>query len=262
MKKLFLIIVIFSLFYSKLFAQFFTAIQPYQSTYWIFGDYEDQVKFQVSFKYPIILKNRNGIKFAYTQKVQWKIYNKSNPIEDINYNPCIFYENELNKYYIDFFRIGIYEHFSNGEKHEKSRGIDRGFLEIQNSIGKTFNAGIRVKIWYYYLIGFHNRDIGEYTSNSEFELFIKLKNENFLEHENLYCKGGFGGIYLGNEMFNTHRHIGFSKKYWIECGLSFRISKIESSIDWYLQYYRGYAEFLLDYNKYGEAFRIGIIFKN
>ena len=230
----------------KLFA--LEAIQPHNPTYIITGDAnEDQVKYQISFKYGLLFPYESGIYLAYTQLSKWDIYDRSSPFRENNYSPEVFWEKQKPFKYFDFIRISPEQHLSNGLDGQDSRSVDRCYIESQVSykIGHI-KIGFREKAQYFYEFSMssHNKDYKRYTGNFESEAFIQIVSKrNYLSHEKLYAKG---------EWTNT--------RYWFEAGLSFRIitTKIRPHI--YIQYFRGYSEFLINYNQKTEALRIGFIF--
>jgi phospholipase A1 len=242
MKKIFLIL--FLLLPSLLFAV--ETIQSYKPVYFLAGDNENQVKYQVSFKYALCYPFETGLFFAYTQVAHWNLYDRSSPFKETNYNPSIFWEIENVNQWLDFARVIPYEHKSNGRDGQDSRGIDRYFGEMQISYGQTFNIGLREKAGGYYAISNHNKDIKRYIGYFETEAFAQIKDKHgYIGHEKIYIKGEW-----------THKY------YWYECGLSIRLFTEKIQPDIYIQYYRGYGEFLLDYNKKTEALRAGFIFSN
>ena len=235
-------ILIFLLFTTQVFAT--NAIQPFEPTYFIAGDKEDQVKYQVSLKYGLVYPYDIGLFFAYTQLARWDLYDKSSPFREINYNPSVFWEKKNIIKFMNFVRISPYEHKSNGMAGSASRGYDRGYVQAQASYGKIFNVGIKEKVSWFYATSKRNHDIKRYIGFFETELFAQLKSKHgYIGHERIYFKGEW-----------THT------KYWFETGLSFRIFTAKLSPCIYVQYYQGYSEFLFDYDKKTQALRIGLMF--
>jgi phospholipase A1/A2 len=246
MKKLLLIL--FLIYPFLLFAV--DTLQSFHSIYFIAGDKTDQMKYQVSFRYALWFPYETGLYLGYTQLSKWNIYDRSSPFKETNYNPSIFYENIPNFEWFDFYRIGFYEHKSNGRDGAVSRSMDKGYGEIQFSHGRHFNYGIREKVSYYYSVSNKNADIDHYLGFFETEAFLQyFSPHTYIDHERLYIKGEW-------------MHNRLNSRYWFEAGLSFRIltGKIQPNL--YIQYYRGYAEFLEDYNKKTNALRAGFIFNN
>lgn len=242
MRKL-LFIFIFLLSSMSLFAV--ETIQSHNPIYFITGNNDNQAKYQVSFKYS--LWYNSGAYLSYTQLSKWNIYDQSSPFKETNYNPGIFWEKE-NLWKLDLLRIIPYEHKSNGRDGQESRSIDRYFIEVQYSIGDKFNLGIREKVGAYYKVSNKNKDIDHYLGYFQTELFFQIKSKHeFFDHEKIYIKGEW-------------MHNRLNTKYWFETGLSFRIITAYIQPNFYIQYYKGYGEFLLDYNKKTNALRAGLIF--
>ena len=243
MKKLILILLLLIPF--RLFA--YDAIQPYLPTYIITGDNEDQIKYQVSFKYGLVFPYKSGIFLSYTQLSKWDIYDRSSPFRENNYSPGIFWEKQKPFKYFDFIRISPFTHKSNGLDGQDSRGIDWCFGQAQishtwNYIQIGFNETAK---WYYdFIMSAHNKDYKRYKGNFRSEAFIQIiSKRNYLSHEKFYIAGEW------------------TKKFgWLECGLSFRIITTKIRPHVYIQYYYGYAEFLHGYNQKTKALRIGFIF--
>jgi hypothetical protein len=68
----------------------------YNPLYILFGNKDDQVKVQLSFKYDLFygIINNLGLYLAYTQLMDWRLYDKSSPFRDINFNPEVFWRLE------------------------------------------------------------------------------------------------------------------------------------------------------------------------
>lgn len=240
MKKfltLFLILISLSVFAAD-------AMSPNKDNYFVGG--KEDVKFQISAKYNLIFPFDTGIYFAYSGMGLWDIKEQSAPFRDFNHNPEAFYQS--GKYCVlDYIKITPYEHKSNGRDGINSRGIDRGYGQLQVSYGNQYNIGINGKAWYYYKKSGKNKDIADYSGYYEAELFLRILSTTVegLEKEKLYVKGGCGKDY---------------KKGWVEYGLITRIftSKIQPRI--FIQGFYGYGETLLDYNVKENAVRAGVVF--
>jgi phospholipase A1 len=219
------------------------AISGYKSTYIAAGNISNQVKFQVSFKYGLFYPYDTGLYFTYTQINKWNIYDRSSPFHCSDYNPSLMYEKENFKVF-DFIRLIPYEHKSNGKSGIDNRSTDRYFIESQISYGDFINIGIREKAGGFYSVANKNHDIKRYIGFFETEVFAQIKSRHgYLGHERISLKGEF-----------TH------KFYWYEAEFSFRIFTTKFRPHIYVQYFRGYGEFLIDYNKKSEALRAGLIF--
>jgi phospholipase A1 len=219
-------------------------IQPHHPTYIIAGDKDNQVKYQISIKYPLWYPYESGIAVAYTQTAHWNLYDKSSPFKELNHNPEIFIERTNDIKFIDFYRVIPYTHVSNGLDGDNSRSVDAGAVEMQLSYGEFINFGIREKITCFYNLACQNKDYKRYRGNFETELFAQIKSrKGYFSHEKIYIKGEWT------------KHFG-----WLECGLSTRIITTKFRPHIYIQYFYGYSEFLIDYNQKTNALRGGFIF--
>jgi phospholipase A1 len=232
-------------------------MSSYQDNYFITGDFdEDQVKYQISVKYNLFYPFKSGVFFAYTQRSWWKIYDKSSPFYENNFMPEVFYQfesgnNLFGNYiipYIDYIQVSPWSHRSNGrEDGPDNRGEDKYYGEIQASVGDVYNFGVRAKVFGYYpTLAKENEDINDYHYNYEGGVFFKLKSKNvlYLDKEEIHVKWG------GNP----------TNKGWYSVELTTRILTTYIQPKLFIQYYKGYDEFILYYNKKTEAVRVGLIF--
>jgi phospholipase A1 len=207
------------------------------------GDNSD-VKFQVSVSQRLtksVMPFHSYLFLAYSQKCMWNVYKNSMPMRDLNFNPGI----GLSRLLIVKDRlIGkltfLIEHESNGRDSINSRSWNR--ISLCANIFLDPNFMIHGKYWIPIVDGENNRDILKYT-----------------------------GIYqTGIAMTTSDHRMGFAvtlmkRKGWnmnwntiIE--LNYRIFKNENQY-FFLQYYNGYGENLLDYNRFHSRIRIGLIIK-
>lgn len=231
-------------------------MSAYKSNYFVTGESkEDQVKYQISVKYNLFYPFNLGVFFAYTQRSWWKIYDNSSPFFETNFLPEAFYEfesgnNVFNNFvipYIDFIRLSPYEHRSNGrEEGPDNRGENKYYGEIQASVGKVYNFGVRGKVFGYYTRAKENKDINDYHKNYEASVFFKLKSKNVR--------------YLDKEEINVSWGGNPANKGWYSIEVSARILSTYVQPKLFIQFYKGYDEFILFYNKKTEAVRIGFIF--
>lgn len=234
----------------------YSPFQLYNPSYWLFGS--NDAKVQVSLKYHIIHpKSWGSLYFAYTEILLWDIYNSSSPFRDSNRKPePIVYESPAINF-IDYIKVAPYAHHSNGRDGDENRSIEKSFIETQFSIGKKYNLGWRIRYFHIWATATQNKDIDLYIGNWVNTLFFKIKGGgNWTDKEEIYIKGEAGNHQwvIGESLRNVNR-------YWLEAGLSFRILTKNIQPCFYLQYWRGYGETILEYNKWSENFRFGIIFK-
>jgi phospholipase A1 len=234
----------------------------YKSNYMVFGDKDDQVKGQFSFKYALIYPFNLGLYFGYTQVMFWDLYEDSAPFRELNYNPEVFWRHDFSGLN-NFIQLGFYEHKSNGRDGLESRGWDRGYVQAGVSYGDFINVGVDIKAFYMYQTSAKNRDIQEYIGMFEAEIYAQVVSKGkYLQQEKLYARGGVGGTYFGNYPSNIDikNKLGWnSSKYWIESGFKFRIFTAYIQPYFYVQTFHGYAEDMIDYNKKETRFRVGLI---
>lgn len=219
-------------------------MELYKSNYFIFGDKQDQVKVQISFKYALLKKYESGIFLGYSQYMDWKLYNNSSPFYDINYNPEVFIKSKyfLNRY-LDYIKIAPYEHTSNGRDGEDSRSIDRTYIELQSSVSGKICFGANLKGFCYYSTEKNNEDYNKYSNYYTAKFFISI-----------------GDTLDENSKDEIYIKVGGLEKGFIESGIISRKLWFMNP-RFYLQFYHGYLENMIDYNEKNTAIRIGVIFK-
>lgn len=216
----------------------------HEPSYFIFGD--DDLKLQFSFKYKLL--KEQSLYFAYSQLMFWDIYEESKPFEDVNYKPEVFYrilEEETSP--LKSLDFG-YLHTSNGQKGEESRSLDRLFARA--NFTKKFHEqllGASFRVQQIYNEDDTNKDIVNHLGYWELSLVYAdmVLSEN--QRMNIHFR-----TYAGSQVFNVDQGA-------IETGLLYRRinSKFNPSI--YYQWFEGYAESLIAYNKKRSEHRLGIM---
>ncbi|MCO6175911.1 phospholipase A [Flavobacterium sp. NRK F10] len=179
--------------------------------------------------------------FTYKQKAFWDTYKKSLPFRETNYNPGIsvikpFFKNGM----LEEFLIFQFEHESNGRDLEYSRSWNYVSIRYIKYLSDKFTASI--KFWLPVGSLDDNPNIIKYRGNQQIDMAFKL-NEN---------------IFFDSEIRKTY---SFDLKGSLLLGLNLRLSK-KTNQYLYLQYYLGYSESLIDYDKHTQKIRIGIAFKD
>ena len=231
-------------------------IQAYKTNYIITGEHiEDQVKFQLSIMYPLFWPFNTGLYFGYTQLSYWRIYDKSSPFEDTNYSPEFFYkfesgDNIFNDYrikFVDYIQISPIQHRSNGQPSgPDDRSENKYYGEIQLSVGEVYNFGVRGKVFGYYNVADGNKDINVYHKNYETGIFFKNLSKRISGLEREKVEITFGGN-------PTNRG-------WVKAEVSARLITSYFQPRLFVQFFRGYDEFMMYYNIKTEAVRIGLSF--
>ena len=203
---------------------------------------DEEIKFQISIK-SMLLNNLpyNAKLFAaYTNQSHWQAYNSdySRPFRETNHQPELLLEFPLEKQYrgitFDALRFAI-NHQSNGRSGLVSRSWNRAYAELLMS---TKYSKLGLRSWWQITDDEDNPDIADYMGHFQLDGL-----RQFGKHQ-LHWK-------LRNTLDSNDRGA-------VELGWSRRIGGRED-IRLYLQYFNGYGESLIDYNRKTE--RIGLGFK-
>ena len=225
-------------------------IYPYKENYFLFYTYDtgdtperkrEEAKFQLSFMKPM-LYNLFGLNeiysFAYTQRSFWQVYSHSAPFRETNYEPEVMVLFPINNSFLNGFKISL-NHQSNGQPEGKSRSWNRVIFETIFSFG---DVRLNIQIWYRIPENEENDDnpdILHYLGNGQIELYIPYGANLFKFTVRNNLKGSNN---RGSFQFDWSFPIGYFKNTYI-----------------YFQYFSGYGESLIDYNRPIDKFGIGIM---
>ncbi len=202
------------------------------------------VKFQIGFKQR--LKNVAfplGIFpfLSYKQKSFWNVFEESAPFRETNYNPAIGLIKLFvkNKKITDIVWLS-FEHESNGRNEENSRSWNFFSLTYLKPFGKKWQ--FLAKVWL---------PIGDLSDNPD---IISYRGY-----------GSFGVNYKASEniFMDIHLQPAFKNKLtgFVKATASFKVSKNRNQF-LYIQYFGGYSEDLINYNKNSSNIRVGIVLKD
>lgn len=212
-----------------------------------------EAKYQISVKLPIYQESASssGLYMGFTAVSYWQVYNSeaSKPFRETNYEPELFYawRNQLTFAGFKFnqIRLGL-SHQSNGQSGLRSRSWNRLFASAMLSDDDSF---YHIKAWYrikedkkedpFDSSGDDNPDITTFMGHTEFGYGTKL--------------GKFNIIALVRNNLKTSDNKGS-----VELNLSYPIS---TRYDFLLQYFNGYGDSLVDYNRHQERIGVGIQLK-
>lgn len=224
----------------------------YKDNYFIFGPAigpkitrkNTNIKFQISIAQRLTkstLPLGTYLYLFYTQKVMWNVLEKSMPMTDLNFNPGIGLAKPL---FVKNRFIGkvilCLEHESNGRDEDASRSWNK--ISLGANIMVDPMLMVHGKFWIPIVDGMNNKDIL-----------------------------GYSGIYqVGLQMFSPNRRFnlgitlvkrrGWNLNYNSIIELSYRLWKRDNQF-LFMQYYNGYGEDLLEYNKFHSQLRVGIVIK-
>jgi phospholipase A1 len=201
------------------------------------------VKFQLSISQKV---TRSKLPFdtylfvQFTQKTIWNVLEVSMPMRDMNFNPgiglghLIIYKNR----YIGK-GILMLEHESNGKDSLASRSWNK--ISFGLNLLLTNNIEGQMKFWIPIIDSDNNRDITRYNGLGHLGI-------NYRTPDRRFCVGVLASWRSHSFNFNTQ---------W---ELSYKIHNNENQY-FFLQYYNGYGENLLDYKQYKSILRIGFVIK-
>jgi phospholipase A1/A2 len=228
-------------FFGNIAANKFSFHEP---TYFIGG--KDDLKLQFSGKYRFA---RNlDFYFGYTQTMFWSIYTTSQPFTDINFNPEFFYRLIDKEFkFLKSLDIGFI-HSSNGKDSIVSRSINRLYLKgnMATALGRHL---LIADVMAYNIVSTEatNRDIRDHLGYWE----ATIGFTHLITHEKDHLDLEFR-VFAGEKVFDFNRG-GRS------IGLIYSIESDNFNPEIYLQYYSGYAENLLNYNKQTDQLRVGLL---
>lgn len=225
----------------------------YKDNYFIFGPPVNEkptkkntnIKFQISIAQKLTkstLPWGTYLYLFYTQKVFWNILEDSMPMTDLNFNPGIGLTKPLFSHdrYIGKVSL-ILEHESNGRDSIWSRSWER--LSLAANIFIDNNLMVHGKVWIPIVDGKHNRDILHYSGMYQVGTQFISNDRRFTGSVILTKRAGW-------KFFDYNTIIEFG----------YRFSKRDNQY-FFLQYYNGYGEGMLDYNRFHSMLRVGICIK-
>ena len=210
-----------------------------------------EAKFQISFKAPIsehLFNQNDAVFFAFTIQSYWQLYNTdiSSPFRETNYQPEVlyWYENDysIGDWTNKVIMVGL-QHQSNGRSELLSRSWNRIFA---NFVWEKENWVLSFNPWYripegkkqdpLQARGDDNPDIEKFMGNFEFRSIYKWEEQTF------------------SLMFRNN--LRSDNKGAIELGWTFPMGR---RFKGYAQFFSGYGESLIDYNKNVNRIGIGIL---
>ncbi len=241
----------------------FLGIEPYKENYLLPYSHsfrargeekQHEAKFQISFK-TLLSSNIFGtpldLYLAYTQRSFWQVYDgeDSRPFRESNYEPEMFFsyplEIPLFGGVIEQLYFGL-NHESNGKDVQKSRSWNRAF------IGAVYNNGgffLALKGWYRF-----KESKKLYANDPRGDDNPRI--ERYLGHGEMKV-GYFHAPHLITATLRNNLNVRGNNRGSILLDYSYPLQR---SIHAYVQYFNGYGESLIDYDRSVERVGIGMIF--
>lgn len=224
-----------------------TNIYRHRDIYAIGG--KPNTKVQLSFKLRPILSL--PVYFAYSQMMFWNVTKDSKPFQDIDFNPEFYYVHAIDHSILRGIRVGL-EHRSNGKDEDESRSLDRIFTEVEARIGRgAWRMHGTVRLYWLYDIDWQtNSNIRRYTGFVSTRVsFEGITEELFPSKGEMYLAFLPGGV---PDIEKGDGALEFTVKY------RFGLSDVMPYV--MFQYYYGYMESLIEYDRLQRSYRIGLSF--
>lgn len=224
-----------------------SVLQRHNPFYFVYG--EPLSKLQLSFKAPAF---RNfPLYYGYTQVMFWALTEESKPFRDLTYNPELFYRwSPRDAGWLTSVDFGIFGHNSNGKKGPESRSLDKHYLRFNfEREGRRWLTRFSIQAAYLYNFDPGNKIIQDYMGPFNTTISFVQLFDSWVDKSEVALMAQPGG------KFGTDWGQGGYQLSW-----SFRLGKLDLVPAFYVQYYYGYAETLLNYNVNVREFRGGMIF--
>lgn len=224
----------------------------YKDNYFIFGPSlkprPDKTNTNIKFQISIAQRLTNAtlpfgtfLYLFYSQKCFWNVLENSMPMTDLNFNPGIgltkpiFVKNR----YVGKVSL-IVEHESNGRDSIQSRSWNK--ISLAANIIIDPHLSVAGKVWIPIIDGVNNKDILKYCGIYQTSVQVTDRSHRF--------SGALTAV----------KRQGWNFNYNVILELAYRYS-LKSNQYFFLQYYNGYGEGLLDYKVHKNQLRVGIVIK-
>lgn len=268
MNKLLVTCLLFSAFFTQtnLSAQRLTRAQVYDTIRNLpsFSSYEDNyfitgvplnkaldknnsdIKYQISFKQMITkasLPLNSYLFVTYSQKAFWNVYSLSSPFEEINFNPAIGLGKPVFKKDGQIFGLAElkFEHESNGRDSLQSRSWNRVTGAFHTPLGRR--TLLSVKAWAPFAYTENHPDLLDYVGLGEISVEQTLLSQRL-----------FADVTIRKGLKDWKGAVS-SKIYY-------KLFNNSGNQYLMLEWYAGYSESLMDYDKFSNMIRIGYVIKS
>jgi outer membrane phospholipase A len=233
-------------------------IGVHEAIYFLYGADTPAAKFQFSFKYRLLgdkaaLRNTvpalRGLYLGYTQRSLWDIEAESSPFHDTSYMPELFIESQA---VMDpgsdggakwlGYQVG-YKHESNGRSGLDSRSLNIVYARTALAFGRLDGWSLLVvpRLFGYVSDLSNNPDIVQYRGYADLVIVIGRNDGPALA--------------IGGQLGRN----GNRGNLQADLNIPVKVDRIFDFATYiHLQYWSGYGESLLDYNRRSTALRAGI----
>lgn len=230
--------------------------RPNSDVYRPDNDWADQlksseVKFQLSLKTPLttrgIFNRYDSVYFGLTITAWWQLYARqiSSPFRETNYRPELFYLTPLKLHIADGntgFQVGMI-HESNGRSQLLSRSWNRLYATILYERG---DFAVQFRPWYRIPESAKREPLdSKGDDNPDIQRYLGYFD----------IKGAFR--FRESELsFLFRNNLNANNRGAVEIGYSIPLS---GNLKWFIQYFNGYGESLIDYDHRQQRLGIGIL---
>jgi len=228
-----------------------------------------EAEFQISLKKPLtynLFGLHEHITFAYTQKVWWQMYSDSAPFRETNYLPELFMtvpssQEFDDNYGLKFTKYGFL-HESNGQEGYRSRSWNRLYATANWQWDNIF---LSTRVWY--RLTEDKKHDGYYDGKVDPDSGIFNPNDEGDDNPNIYEYLGYGDVKVNylfgkNEIGSIFRYnfgAGGKNRGAIDAHWSYPFFNSEHTF-WYVKFFSGYGESLIDYDRYVTKTSFGFSF--
>lgn len=233
---------------------FLDNLSAYEPIYAVYGPgTNSEARIQLSLRYQLFGTRqaeglprswREGLNFAYTQRMFWNLGAKSSPFRNVDYQPELLYLTPSTTLSsgITLSAQGGIRHESNGRAGDVSRSVNSLYIAPMAaiSLGGGYRLSVAPRLWTFVGRRSDNPDIRRYRGNSG--LFVEIGKDD------------------GLRLSATGRFSFSSGKGALGADLSYPLPQLwDGSPDLYIfaQSFVGYGENLLDYNRSMRRLRLG-----
>lgn len=223
------------------------SLQRHYPFYFAYGD--PLSKLQISFKFPIV----RGIPvyMGYTQLMSWALTDDSKPFKDMTYSPELFYRWNQSHSILHHVDFGVWGHSSNGKDGIESRSYDKVYVRtyFEREYARWILSAA-VQVSYLYAFDAGNKDIQDYVGPVSLNVSAThIEKGHWVDKSVFSIQAIPGGKYLNKV-----------DKGGYQLDWSFRLGAINIVPAFYIQYYHGFAETLLNYAEDVNQVRAGVLF--
>lgn len=204
------------------------------------------IKYQISFKQKVTkatLPLNSYLFLTYSQKAFWNVYSLSSPFEEINFNPGVGLAKPVFNKEGKIFGLAElkFEHESNGRDSLSSRSWNRITGVFNTPLGRR--TILSVKAWVPIAYTENHPDLLDFVGLGEVKVEQTIINNRLIA--DLSVRKGLEGLKGSASARVLYKLFNNSGNQYLM-----------------LEWFAGYAESLMDYDKYTSMVRIGYVIKS